>query len=573
MSDFDLDLDELLGETSKTKEKAPKNGTPSSSGKKRRKKRVVNKYNPKMKRVTGGRVFLSICTGVMSSAVLAVMSLGVYTKYIKYPEEISVDDDETGLNALNWFSMSVANLDSTGEDSYIHQEIAYANGDEDKLNFYKKVAGTVSYTPVVTRDMNVLGYKLIDTDNNQGYRDSTVGVGEPVLTTYIDYSRVKIDRDKISDLMTKAKLRVGDVDYPNKLVDVFCQYIGSLKDDEIPLRTVYRVPDLNGYAGNYCVGNLEDIYLDRVLFSSDELRNLMERFSAVASSVGVENPAWSEWNNSQDKENKEEPAKEIQIIEPTKEWKDWDSLSVDEKAMQSIPDKYNWKELMSDKWCGTYYLQNEYSEEDDQGNDVKKAISAEVGDGTLENPAGLNTDVVTYVLSDEDGKLVKYPISVRMTDFGVSEDAIKWIESKDVRNRGIDVSSEVQYYYCTFSITNMSDKTITVNDNSCISDASANCGSRTGIIYGLQDSITLNPDETGTIESWGRSTELNLRYLIWGKDFARREKPVWFRVLAGDIDDPSEDKGVTINKSRYDDDTDDNSDVNSDSSTTSSNSY
>ena len=40
MSDFDLDLDELLGETSKTKEKAPKNGTPSSSGKKRRKKRL-----------------------------------------------------------------------------------------------------------------------------------------------------------------------------------------------------------------------------------------------------------------------------------------------------------------------------------------------------------------------------------------------------------------------------------------------------------------------------------------------------------------------------------------------------
>lgn len=96
MSDFDLDLDELLGETSETKEKAPKNGTPSSSGKKRRKKRVVNKYNPKMKRVRGGRVFLSICTGVMSSAVLAVMSLGVYTKYIKYPEEISVDDNEIG---------------------------------------------------------------------------------------------------------------------------------------------------------------------------------------------------------------------------------------------------------------------------------------------------------------------------------------------------------------------------------------------------------------------------------------------------------------------------------------------
>ena len=63
--------------------------------------------------------------------------------------------------------------------------------------------------------------------------------------------------------------------------------------------------------------------------------------------------------------------------------------------------------------------------------------------------------------------------------------------------------------------------------------------------------ITLKPDETAVIESWSRSTELNKRYVIWGSDFKRRVEPVWFRVLAGDIDDPSEDKGVLLNKTRH----------------------
>ena len=63
--------------------------------------------------------------------------------------------------------------------------------------------------------------------------------------------------------------------------------------------------------------------------------------------------------------------------------------------------------------------------------------------------------------------------------------------------------------------------------------------------------MTLEPDEAGIIETWGSSTELNTKYLIWGSDFSREEPVVWFRVLAGNVDDPSEDKGVTLNKSRY----------------------
>ena len=105
----------------------------------------------------------------------------------------------------------------------------------------------------------------------------------------------------------------------------------------------------------------------------------------------------------------------------------------------------------------------------------------------------------------------------------------------------------------------MSNKKLTIKDNSTLCDRNANITSRTGKLYSIKSSITLEPDKSGRIESWSRSTELNKQYLIWGKDFDRRLSPVWFRVLAGDIDNPDESKGVTLNTTRTDD-TDSSSD-------------
>ena len=191
-------------------------------------------------------------------------------------------------------------------------------------------------------------------------------------------------------------------------------------------------------------------------------------------------------------------------------------------------------------------MENYYVVKDSEGNETV-GISANIGDGTLENPAGINTEIVTSVF---DGKCKESPIKVELIEYGVSEDAINWFEAKDERNRGIDVQSEVQYCYFVFRVTNLSNKELVISDNSTLCDSNANVSSRTGTIYGLKDTAVLKPDESGIIESWNKSTELNKKYVIWGNDFARRTNPVWFRVLAGNIDDPSEDKGVTLNKTR-----------------------
>ena len=243
-------------------------------------------------------------------------------------------------------------------------------------------------------------------------------------------------------------------------------------------------------------------------------------------------------------------------IQPTEEWNTWNALTDEEKAILDEPVKYDKLVSLSKDWCGTYYLKNEYVIKDTKGNVIKTGISAMIGDGTLENPAGLDTPVNSVVFINEDdgkGNVVEkqYPIKVILRDFRVSEDAIKWLESKDQRNRGIDVSSEVQYCVYTMEIVNLSDKELTINDNSILSDENINLSGRSGELFGLNTTLVLQPNESGVIESWNKSTELNTKYLIWGADFSRRTPPVFFRVLAGNIDDETEDKGVQTNKTRF----------------------
>ena len=545
-------LDNLGAEAEKEK-----NGGKSKKDKKADK---VKENGYSLGKPSAGRIVGTVFTGMLFSAVLSVGVIGLYTNFIRYPAQMEVVDETTGTYCLTKWEKSIANLEDgekEREDWYLHQEIAYANDDKARLDFLKKVASTVDYQPEQVEAQNVYGNTMVNRNDEVVYMDSTVGTGEEVSLRFINYDRVKIDREKVQELMEEADLKRGDVDYPNKLIDVFCKYIASLDEDDIPIKTIKRTPEMVPQGNGYAITEDEDIYIDKLLFSSEELYDLMDRFSAVAGSLGEKNPEWEEWNklSEEEKKKQKEPSEELEEMSPTEEWLKWDELSYSEKKETEEPDKYNWKDVMAKDWCGAYYLQNEYTYIDENGKEVKGKISAEVGDGTIEDPAGLNTNVLTKIdveETDKDGNMVvnQYPIKVKMVEYGVSQDAITWFEGKDLRNRGIDIESEVQYCYYVFEITNMSDKDLTIYDNSSLADKNANNLSRTGTMYGLQDTVILKPDQTGKIETWSRSTELNKRYVIWGRDFGKEEQRVWFRVLAGNIDDPSEDKGVYINNSR-----------------------
>ena len=482
-----------------------------------------------------GRVVAMVVVGVLFSALIVVGVYGAYYTFIRYPAMMVEDISTSGLGCIEAFVTSISTLDddtikgAIGDDSYLAKEVEYANGDENKIAFLKKMVGTVSYEPTKVVAKNIYGYDMVERGTDDlVYVDSLVnGDGESVILHYVDYSNIPLDTDAIAEIMGNHKLKIGDVDYSNKLVDVFVEYMLSLDSSSIPLVSIDHVPNMIKGVEGYSMLADEDIMLDKLLFSSKEFSDLLVRFSEVASGT-EENLDWVEWNklDSKKKNSTTEPEKFVYKLKTREEWDKWYVLSDSEKKGVEEPLKYSSNDVMSNDWCGSYYLINGFD----------KPISAEIGDGSKSNPAGLNTDVITYVLADssDSGNSVResYPIRIRLVDFKKSQDALDYFESKDYRNRGFDIKSEIQYVSYVFEVTNLSDTEIVVEDNSALSDGSENVSSRTGNIFGLSDSGVLKPNETCIIESWGSSTELESKYLIWGKNFKREVPSVWFRVLA-----------------------------------------
>lgn len=507
----------------------------------------------------GKRISCMVLCGILGSIFVGGVSYGLYYNIVRYPCQMKEDIESSGLGGINRWVEAINTCSNntikgiTGDDSFLAKELEYANGNENKIKFIKKMVSTVAYTPKQVEAKNIYGNPLISrVDDKVVYTSSLVNDTEEVTVSYIDYTKVPLDEGKIRDIVSKNKLTIGLGDYSNGLVEVFCEYMNSLNNNDIPLAKDERIPYLVKGTDKYFMTGDEDVYLDKVLFSSKEFHDLLIRFSEVVAK-GMVNPDWTAWSKLSDEAKKgtPEPSKILEELPANKEWVEWNSKSEEEKKTSPEPIKYDSSRVMSNIWCGSYYLINEYKSVDSSGNVVGKKVEAEFGDGTFENPSSINTGVVTSMfVTDMEGNRVAKPIKVKLIDYRVSQDALNYFESKDIRNRGYDIKSEVQYASYTFEVTNLSDDELTIYDNSSLSDRAANLAPRTGTVYGLQSSVKLKPYQTGIIESWGCSTELNNKYLIWGGDFNRELPVVWFRVLSGNLEDTSEDKGVTLNNIR-----------------------
>lgn len=511
----------------------------SDSGKKKKRR-----WKKKSKPLSVGRIIWMCIVALGFSIGVGYIGYVVYTDYITYPQREVVEYEKTGIYCLEQWEEQIKNLEVEFDKSYLNEEKLYSNGDDNKVAFYKKMLSTVKYHPLQVNAKNVFGNDYIDrsTDSTVSV-DSYVEQGETVNMEVIDYDAIQFSMYKfeISQLMNEYELNFGDVNYENRLVHVFVDFMNWLPEDEIPTKIISRVPNMDRVVTDlglpvgtvdyeYVMTEDEDIYLDKLLFSSYQFYDCLDRFSVIAAG---------------------------RSLTSSLEYSEWGKLSSEEKENVKRPDEFNYKECCAKLWCGTYYLQNEHTVVDSMGNTYVSEVRAEVGDGTIGNPLGLYTDMVTSLFIsqyDELGNISsyeEYPIRVELIEYGYSKDAMDYFESKDIRNRGITLASDVQYCYMIFNVTNLSNQVLTIDENMGLCDENGNVQARTGTIYGLQGSVTLQPDETGRIETWQSSTSLWKKYVIWGNDFARRAKLVYFRLLAGDIENTDEYKGVTVNTTRY----------------------
>jgi len=509
----DFNIEDLLKDLSEETEN-------SSDGVKARQ---ISESQEVIKKFSKIKVFFCVVSCFIFSMMIFIFSASLYTKNIRFPQQEEIIEENTGAYALKNFVNGVNSQNNIANtDNYLIKEIQYANSNPSKLAFIKTAVKSVKYEPDIVNAKNIYGNDMIDKDTLEVVTiESPVVEGEEVNFSYIDYDSIVFDDELLKNKIAEYDMSANNVKYSTNLVDMFCEYICEMND--LPIKTERRAPEISKEGKGYIVDSTEEIFLDKLLFSSDEFNSCKERFTE-----GVGNIIFDDG------------------FEATDEWKEWDKLSAIKKEATTEPVKYGKYDMVRD-WCGAYYLLNEKYAINPDGSKVSEEVKPELGDGTFENPASRNTSVITnFLQKNSDGSVVKLPIKIELVEFGVSEDAINYFQSKSSQNRGYNVESELQFCYAVIRVTNLSGTTLVIKDNTALSDKNLNISSKTGHVFGLNDTLKLNPDETGLLEAWNRSTELNKKYFIWGADFERQEDAIWFRVLAGDLEDTSVDKGVHI---------------------------
>lgn len=446
---------------------------------------------------------------ILGAVTLSMLSVGItvgsaylfYNKEVLYPSEMYLKEEETGRYALSKFqeslnSNSLETLKKINAKSYLAGEESLQNDNEIRNRFIQKVLSSVSYTPLEITKQNKYGGDYYPYGQfRETIKDTSMVLpGEEVVVSYIDYNALEFSEEEITTFLANQKVNYEDEDYTDKLIDGFSEYIASLKNSEIPLKEVTREVKLDKTDTGYKVSFEEDEWLDKELFSSEDFRRALDRFSEVAIGENrVESKEYREWMENEKKGD-----------EPYQ----WDKA-------RYIP--YN--------WIGFYDIL--------KGNDgdIDNYVMP-TGDGSFENPAGLNTPVLTTVVQTNDkGEQKEYPVKITLLKVSYGSDAIKDLIALNRKNRGLDPKSLVKYIYTEWRVESLTSEKIIFKENSALSDKEGNISDKTGNMYGLSDVAELEGFQWTTLQGWSSSTELSEKYLIWGRDFSKQLKPVWFKAL------------------------------------------
>lgn len=545
------------------------------NNKKPKKPKKVKKSLTKKQKITRG-----IIGGVIGLlVVVSIVLLGLY-KNREVP--IQTEYDETGRRGIDEYIQAVTTYNKEaitkliGDKSYLVQEEEYANGSEFKLQFISKICGTVK-----------ADYPMVEQKSNKGrvYKDKKTGAtnsiesdmtdGEEVDLTIVDYSKIAKDIEtnsvEISTLFQSKGYTVNDLNIDKEMEELFCEYICSLQ--ELPLKQVKWTPKLNDVgqvkgtedkpveAPFYVV--TEDESMDKLLFGSDEFHNCLDAFGKAAISwtptvtvtqpQEVENPEYTDYMaqynalvQAYTDRGEKYPGKEGILykynkkkmkLKKNKKGKYTKIKKPEEKIIQDVTmevdNPYNSDIVLPWTFLGAEFCQNR--------NTNGGKVLPEVGTGTFDRPAGIGTSVITKALAS-DGNY--YDVKITLTGMWAGQSAIDYAVKYSEKNRGFLSNNSVQLVIFEMTVQNLSGVDFHMADDLILADRNANSMSKTGIIYGLNEEFDIHAGETVTLQDFQASQVIEDKYLIWGKSFNRVFEPVWFKVLANDVESLNEMLGV-----------------------------
>lgn len=523
---------------------------------------------------------------IIGVIVLLILALAIKSKLSNNTKTEVMDPSQTGryvidnvVTALNTYDADTLDtlIGSEQGDSYLAQEYAYTNNVPLRVEFIKKVGSmvTVEYPSTTDKKGNVLVSDMLN--------------GESCTVTVPDYTALMqamdSDESTIKSLYESAHISpTTTYTYQDDWFNLFCQYFV----DNANVTTTQKEITFN--LAKSVDGTLymkDDSDIDQLLFSSDEFHAALDKFSQICigytgykdetyteeelvhneeydrwfdlflqyftADGGVYDPATKTFSNVQNafnpKRSKWEPFylrddnNNIQLNEDgtyvvnyfsvkDENGKDW--IQPSEEVYTTVEKTRQVEDPWEDErgiWynnCGTYYLENIYK--------GKGLTIFRVGDGSIENPAGIGTPIITKVFGS-DGEY--HDVEVTLLAYWTGQDAIDYVQKFDTRNRGFNINSVVQLIAYEISVRNLDGATYTFNSEMALCDKNSNTSARTGTMYSFSKDISITEGQTIIINDWANSTELNQKYVVWGKTFARTYPYVYFRILAGEGNVPT----------------------------------
>ena len=519
---------------------------------------------PKKKK---GKLFLIIIIVIIALVVVAAIKKKNSSKPVETPEEqtstVEGADGYTGLleafrNGYDAEKMD-ALVGTADGDSYLAQEWAFANHVPLREEFLKTVGQQTDIVPI------------------EG-SDGMVRVKVPDFGTI--YSNMMVESNQLKLIMDSAGYDRTDYTISDELVQVMLQYILD-REGGVPMKEVeVKLPTTKNADGRTIIA--DDSELDKAMFCQPEIRECDKLCSQVClewvdhkTEVYYEqeeqrNPEYDTWYEIFKKYYDEDGGK----FTKNSKWEPWylrddnNNIQLDENGEKIVnyysvkdadgndwiqPDEYVLVEVEKTRdipiewvdetgimynWIGAWYIRNEYN--------GKGSKQVPVGNGTIEYPAGVGTPILTHVLCT-DGTYAT--VMVTLNGYWINEDAINYAEQFSTRNRGFTTTSVVQLICCEFTVQNLEQKAITfANSELVLCDKNANPSARTGFLYGFTGEVTLQPAgkkySTIVMNDWYSSTELEQKYLCWGRSFGRQFPAVYYNALAG--------TGVVPSYSAYD---------------------
>lgn len=523
-----------------------------------------------------------VVAAVMVMVVLVGIMAVVFRKKEEPPQELIYVYETSGKYAMDSLRNALRTYDATtvdktvgiaDGDSYLAQEWAYVNGVALREEFITKVCALVDFKYPMIQRVTVDGVGLQDAEGNPLMMESFMNNGESVVAVIPDYAKLSVTMDEEVEYITRLYESSGykptDYTWHDELANLLLQYLCDKQ--ELPVKEVeltFNVAMKDGVP--YVVSDAE---LDQLLFSSDEFHEMCDKFSRLGSGwTGLKeeeyvtqeaqhNPEYDEWLVLF---NQYYEADKGVFNKKTSKWEPWylrdddNNYILDEEGNRIVnyysikdkdgndwiePDKIKMVDVVKThqvedpwyeergimyNWIGTYWVQNLYTGEGD--------TSVRVGDGTKDRPAGVGTTIITKV-KDTKGKY--RDVRVAVTGYWTRQDAIDYAEQFSEKNRGFTSAAVVQLICYEVQIENLEDKTIEFTSEMTLCDSNSNVSARTGTLYGFTETVKLKPGEKVVINDWATSTELQQKYVCWGKSFGREYSKVYFDILAGAGNIPS----------------------------------